>query len=455
MFATATRNFVEEVDPRGSLIPVSSLNDTVTVLSVVIKKKRRWIWAKSKYSPTDFTLNDILAGDTPIEPVITEIDFLKYSSTLGDNIQAKVDASFIKQNVSVEGKDTSKLQSLFGSLKKEELDVQKLLKASKERVLDMTHCLVEQTMMNHKQVFGIVKERIVTTQPCSVIEEVQKEGQCGGGLALCGPTTKKVSLKENTSLGKDSNVTMEIPPHATLAYALIELEVKHDGHFKLCLTSGTNGGFEEVDGHQLLGVSTASAQFSETTDFTRALEQLKGDFETLETLPPQTKSSLWQKISCIIDDRAALASLENALDHMCVNVSAVSEANNEQIQAILDLAEQSGHAVIKALHVTLSALEALPDASLVLLKTCCSPVLLPDLKLLGQSVVGGREVPLSTMTQATLTEEVYQRVQRLFSSCKVSLIKDGDTLRTETHQEAHNLPMILCVAVSALTAFAQ
>lgn len=447
---------MEEVDPRGSLIPVSSLNDTVTVLTVVIKKKRRWIWAKSKYSPTDFTLNDILAGDTPIEPVITEIDFLKYSSTLGDKIQAKVDASFIKQNVSVEGKDTSKLQSLFGSLKKEELDVQKLLKASKERVLDMSHCLVEQTMLNHKQVFGIVKERIVTTQPCSVIEEVQKEGQCGGGLALCGPTAKKVSLKENTSLGKDSNVTMEIPPHATLAYALIELEVKHDGHFKLCLTSGTNGGFEEVDGHELLGVSTAPAQFSENTDFTRALEQLKGDFETLETLPPQTKSSLWQKISNIIDDRAALASLENALDHMCVNVSAVSEeANNEQTQAVLDLAAQSGDAVIKALHLTLSAVEALPDATLVLLKTCCSPMLLPDLKLLGQSVVGGGELPLSTVTQATLTEEVYQRVQRLFSSCKVSLIKDGDTLRTETHQEARSLPLILCVAVSGLTAFAQ
>lgn len=41
----------------------------------------------------------------------------------------------------------------------------------------------------------------------------------------------QVSLKENGSLSKDSNVTMEIPTHTTIAYALIELEIKHDGCF--------------------------------------------------------------------------------------------------------------------------------------------------------------------------------------------------------------------------------
>ena len=56
----------------------------------------------------------------------------------------------------------------------------------------MTHSLVQQTKEKHKQSFGIVKERIVTTQPCSVIEEVQQGGQCGGGLSLCGPKNPKV-----------------------------------------------------------------------------------------------------------------------------------------------------------------------------------------------------------------------------------------------------------------------
>lgn len=49
---------------------------------------------------------------------------------------------------------------------------------------------------------------------------------------FCGIVTNlQVSLKENGSLSKDSNVTMEIPVHTTIAYALIELEVKHDGRY--------------------------------------------------------------------------------------------------------------------------------------------------------------------------------------------------------------------------------
>lgn len=68
MFATATRNFVEEVDPDGGLVPVSSLKDSISVLSVVVKRKRFWLWQKPKYIPTDFQLNDLLTGDEPLTP---------------------------------------------------------------------------------------------------------------------------------------------------------------------------------------------------------------------------------------------------------------------------------------------------------------------------------------------------------------------------------------------------
>jgi len=68
MFATATKNFVEEVDEDGILIPVSSLNDSIQILSLVIKHKRCWWWQKPKYRPTDFSLNDIIMGDTQIQP---------------------------------------------------------------------------------------------------------------------------------------------------------------------------------------------------------------------------------------------------------------------------------------------------------------------------------------------------------------------------------------------------
>lgn len=68
MFAAATRNFVEEVEVGGSLIPVSSPNDSISVLTVVVERKRLWFWQKPKYTPTDFKLNDILSGEPPIKP---------------------------------------------------------------------------------------------------------------------------------------------------------------------------------------------------------------------------------------------------------------------------------------------------------------------------------------------------------------------------------------------------
>ena len=60
------------------------------------------------------------------------------------------------------------------------------------RVLDMSHSLIQQTKEKRREVFGVVKERIVTTQPSSVIEEVQQTGALGGLLSLCGPKALKV-----------------------------------------------------------------------------------------------------------------------------------------------------------------------------------------------------------------------------------------------------------------------
>ncbi|KAM9353632.1 gasdermin Eb [Symphorus nematophorus] len=472
MFATATRNFVEEVDHGGLLIPVSSLNDTVAVLTVVVKRKRFWPFQKPKYIPTDFNLNDILTGDTPIKPVIVEMDFIKYNGTYGENIQGNMDASFVHSNVNLEGKDSSKLQSSFGSLKKEEVDVQKLLRDSKDRVLDMSHSLVKQTKEKHRQSFGIVKERIVTTQPCSVIEEVQQGGQCGGGLSLCGPKNPKVSLKENASLSNDSNVTMEIPVHTTIAYALIELEIKHDGHYELCLMSDTDGGFE-VDGHAwkgLFGASGAPVDASENIRLRQELERLSDHFQILSVLPANTRSSLLQHITKVMKDREAVSSLQSVLDHMCLgkrpalaNV-AMTDSQKQNILALLDLLEQSGHgesaqagqstSVLTALHLITSAMDEMTYDCLAVLGMCCSLRVLQALELLVQCVSGKGEMPLSSAGLAALTEDIYEKTEHLFAFSNVSLKKDGDTVKTQINPRPGNLPLVLCIAVRGLASLA-
>lgn len=466
MFAIATRNFVEEVDHGGLLIPVSSLNDTIAPLTVVLKRKRFWFWQHHKYLPTDFSLNDLLNGDTPIKPVMVETDFIKYTGTFGDNVEGGVDASFVRANVNIGGKDSSKLQSLFGSLKKEEVEVPKLLRDSKDRVLDMSHCLIQQTKEKPRQLLGIVKERILTTQPCSVIEEVQQAGKCGGSLTTCGPKSSKLLLKENGSLSKDSNVTMEIPVNTTIAYGLIELEIKHDGHYKLCLMSDTDGGFE-TDGHvekRAVSVYGAPAHSSENSHIRQELEQLRPNFQLLSALPASTRSSLLEQITKLMQDQAAIGALQNVLDQMSQgkkpNLSDVTttESQQQNIQVILDLLEQSGHvgsaqssSVLTALHLITSALDEMTNDCLAALGKCCSPAVLQTLELLVQSLCGDGELNLSS---AGLTEDIYEKTEHLFASSNVSLKKEGDVVKMEINQQPGHLPLVLCIAVRGLASLA-
>lgn len=70
MFSKATANFVRQVDPEGSFIHVSRVNDSLKLypLALVVKRNRFWFWQSPKYLPTDFTLADLLQGTEPLQP---------------------------------------------------------------------------------------------------------------------------------------------------------------------------------------------------------------------------------------------------------------------------------------------------------------------------------------------------------------------------------------------------
>lgn len=70
MFSKATANFVRQIDPDGSLIHVSRVNDSrkLIPMALVVKCKPVWFWQKAKYQPTDFTIGDLLLDDTELSP---------------------------------------------------------------------------------------------------------------------------------------------------------------------------------------------------------------------------------------------------------------------------------------------------------------------------------------------------------------------------------------------------
>lgn len=70
MFSNATANFVRQIDPNGSLIHVSRLNDSdkLVPMALVVKRNRIWAWQRPKYRPTDFNLSHLLQGDQELSP---------------------------------------------------------------------------------------------------------------------------------------------------------------------------------------------------------------------------------------------------------------------------------------------------------------------------------------------------------------------------------------------------
>ncbi|XP_045575169.1 gasdermin-E isoform X2 [Salmo salar] len=245
MFAKATKAFVKDTDHEGRLIPVSSLNDTdkLNLRSLIVKTKHRCFWQEPKYQSPGFTLGDVLRpgepGNTPLSPTVKESDFVDYSGIFGDkkemNTDGNIEAKLADFNITVRGKWSTKQKLSLGSLNKEKVDVKELHNYSKDRVLDMSHPVIKQTRANPRAVLGVLTERIMTSLPCPVTNNVQKRGNVGANA----------SMKQSGSTQTESDVSLGIPANTVMAYSLIELYVKCNGTFELCLIRN-NGGFEKV-----------------------------------------------------------------------------------------------------------------------------------------------------------------------------------------------------------------
>ncbi|NXO65083.1 GSDME protein, partial [Phainopepla nitens] len=112
------------------------------------------------------------------------------------------------------------------------------------RAIDLNSSLLQQVMERKREVLCILREKIITTQRCTISEHIQTEEKVSGVMG-CTAKTIKVSVSDDGSLLKDSSVILEIPPATTIAYGVIELFVKHNGQFEFCLLDEQQGGFEK------------------------------------------------------------------------------------------------------------------------------------------------------------------------------------------------------------------
>ncbi|XP_041726394.1 gasdermin-E-like isoform X1 [Coregonus clupeaformis] len=478
MFSKATKAFVKDTDHDGRLIPVSSLNDTdkLNLRSLIVKTRPRCFWHEPKYQSPGFTLSDVLKprepGDSLLSPTVKECDFVDYTGKFGDkkemnadgNVQAKV-AGF---KHTVGGKWSTNQKLSLGSLNKEKVDMKELYNYSKDRVLDMSHPVIKQTRVNPRAVLGVLTERIMTSLPCPVTTKVQKRGNVGACVALSG----KASMKQSGSTQTDSDVSLVIPANTVMAYSLIDLYVKCNGQFELCLIH-KNGGFEmdksnyefEEDGIMDLG---GDFDVNSPLNLKKELEKLSGHFQLLSALPAATRSSLLQLLKTTMEDGEAVSVLESVLDRTCdgetPDLGDLEESERETVQAILDLVDKCvgedeiRSSLLTAIHLIVSAMDGMTDEGLSVLGSCCSPPILQALQILVQHVAagGGETLSLRDAGLAVLTEEeVFGRTESLFGHSKVTLKREEVTLRTEMKDQPGYLPLVMSITVKGLAFLVQ
>ncbi|XP_056458898.1 gasdermin-E-like isoform X1 [Gadus chalcogrammus] len=455
MFAKATANFLEEVDPTGNLIPVSSCNDSFNVLSIVRKQKGGWLFQKTKYVATGFTLNDILRGDTLIQPAVTLTEFANYTQSGSEKSQAGLEANLHPElaKLEVEHKGTSKHNISFGSLKKEDLNLPQLIKDSKGRFLDMHHSLIKQAR-EKDGVFGLVTQKIVTTQTSTISQGEELANSLGGQIRHM---VLKMCLKANASLTKGRSLELTIQPHTTIAYKQYVLRMKPKGDFGLDFLSEKSSVTFQTDDWYPPGC----------TWLTEEVATLSRNFALLSGLKASIRTSLLQHLISVMMQCGAVHLLERVLSQMldgkrpsldCVEIEPQRQALQVMLDVLSDedngLETEDSSSPLGAFHLVTSALAEMPDDGLAVLMSSCTPRVLRSLALLVQCVIENGEMSLSSDDLAPLTGETFQLTELLFSSCGVELQRDGDVLKTKLSESYQPRPLVLCLAIKGLASMA-
>ncbi|XP_065608983.1 gasdermin-E [Cyrtonyx montezumae] len=491
MFAKATRNFVRETDGGGDLIPVSHLNasDKLQLLSLVTKRKKFWCWQKPKYHFLAVSLSDVLTEDKPIKPVIVESDFVKYMGKFEDLVQGSIETTFGKISLGAGAKGCVESQSSFGNLRKQEVDLQQLMKDVKDRMINVNSSLLQQVIERKREVLCILREKIITTQRCTISEHIQTEERVSG---LLGCTTKivKVSVSDSGSMMKDSNVILEIPPATTIAYGVIELFIKCDGQFEFCLLHEQQGGFESSEGsvspHPVLFRDASFLYNPDAVDngmdseaenpipshaslsvLKEDLSRLKAQFQPFVKLPEDKQRALYKSLCELLLHEEMLTALEDVLDAVCTgdkpDLKELKPAQQWDLVGFLQLVgcstqdellqnyQLQDEDLLSAAHLLISAISELSDYTLVLLRACSDLQVVPALCCLPYIASADGTLALSSPSVATLTDRRrFDAVQRLFASSNINLEKTESSVKAVTTREPGFFPLVLYVALCGL-----
>lgn len=469
---------------------VSNLNDSdkLQLLSLVTKKRRFWCWQKPKYQFLSVTLGDVLTEDQILSPVVVESDFVKYEGRFENHTRGALKTALGKVKLTLGGKGFVESQSSFGTLRKQEVDLQQLIRDAQGRTIDLKNPVLQQVLERKNEVLCVLTQKIVTTQKCVISEHVQME-KCGVvGIQL---KTVQVSVMDRGNISKGSNVVLEIPAPTTLAYGVIELYLRVDGQFEFCLLQEKHGGFQQTRESScalLEPLPLLELGFWDMTDALQGasvvdeplgvLKQvtwlLKRNIHPFAELPEQQQTALNDVLQEVLFDEEMLVVLEQVCDSVAssrllpplAGLGELKPSQQQQLMAFLQLAGcsvqggvpgpedvVSNRKLFSTAYLLVSALAEMPDNAAVLLGTCCKLQIIPTLCHLLYALSDEGMSDLEDPMLAPLKDaETLEMVQHLFALADINLEMLQSSVQATASKDPAVLPLILYISLNGFCA---
>ncbi|XP_030598022.1 uncharacterized protein LOC115789015 [Archocentrus centrarchus] len=354
-----TRNFGAK-----ELIHNDTLNHKMDLLTLV-KISEKKLWPVKKYQILFCTLPNLMEEEfSPdyTEEILME-KFMTTAQTSGGGGVGGGDGGLCKVEVTVN------VDVVDGQAQPVDIMTRKVnLETMRKRLKDSTvkKDQVDELKLREKDKLAFVNQIIYNSAPVELSRTRAKDGCASVGYKMMNLSAKG-QRKEKTSF--------TVPEKSTFAYSLVEIKIQDEKLRILCEP------WTRCKVERLFCDAMSSGTIREVTE---ELEMKEALLQPLEDLPEPNRPDLLKTLSELVEDGDALSLLEQTLDQ-CSNETSV-HPRSHAVSSFMDLLDVSNisTAVKDAVHLLVSALDALPGEMSPLL-TSCSP---DTLRVLSQLVDG-------------------------------------------------------------------
>ncbi|XP_070569883.1 gasdermin-E-like [Ptychodera flava] len=243
MFAAVAKKLSKSLG-EDTLLPVPSLDQAKDCSSfhVVVKKKRRWFWRSPKYTPSPFTIQQLLTDpDNPLDVPVSKEDLTDFDDSMSFDAKGKIGGNVLSEvELEVSGEDNVQVTSKLGTIVKEKVNIPLLQDALLNRSLNLSHPFMTEVHRNRRNVLCVVVSVLSPTKDSLLVTHVTHNGTEDADMTI----VKRLGGEEDVTIDDEKVRTLRVPANTPVAYHVCELQVSRDGKIKLLILGEGDGGFD-------------------------------------------------------------------------------------------------------------------------------------------------------------------------------------------------------------------